>query len=473
MRKKKKQVRVYGLGGIILLIVLVVIIAACISMGVITINSDFSLENCAGKKNNVFALRAANGKIYSDVIADLEKDKDFKQEDYPVVEKDYSLKLVQIAESTDGKLCVYVYQPSGTLAASEIRFSTAINDNVKYRDYTLTLSSKSGTLSKYIVNDFEILPDALRYYDVSQLARAWNETVDSKPTDDNTVATVAYAVGQQWRASTVDGTVSYAMIESEVVTVTEKHVGYVSYSNGFFLVPLGRVESHYVAFSTDRQIDKLMEADITYISKPYTLTESQTTGGLRWTYGEETTVRDTVKAKEKVEHTGGIFGYRHVWERIESVETFVEKEDLPNDTKTVLAKMKWVLRFTETEFDGGATSSNWWQRGTKIDDVTLLRLQFETAGKTYNLGVVDNKQSGDLNPDNRPDKPFIFRLWDIIVAICTTIWNGAVAVVKGIVRFFQIAFGVITRYWKWFVIALAAVLALALVIKIIAAAVKK
>lgn len=442
MRKKKKQVRVYGLGGIILLIVLVVIIAACISMGVITINSDFSLENCAGKKNNVFALRAANGKIYSDVIADLEKDKDFKQEDYPVVEKDYSLKLVQIAESTDGKLCVYVYQPS-------------------------------GTLSKYIVNDFKILPDALRYYDVAQLARVWSETVDPPPTGDNTAATVVYAVGQQWRASTVEGKVSYAMIKSEVVTVTEKHVGYVSYSNGFFLVPLGRVESHYVAFSTDRQIDKLMEADITYISKPYTLTESQTTGGLRWTYGEETTVRDTVKAKEKVEHTGGIFGYRHVWERIESVETFVEKEDLSNDTKTALAKMQWVLRFTETEFDGGATSSNWWQRGTKIDDVTLLRLQFETAGKTYNLGVVDNKQSGDLNPDNRPDKPFIFRLWDIIVAICPAIWNGAVAVVKGIVRFFQIAFGVITRYWKWFVIALAVVLALALVIKIIAAAVKR
>lgn len=86
---------------------------------------------------------------------------------------------------------------------------------------------------------------------------------------------------------------------------------------------------------------------------------------------------------------------------------------------------------------------------------------------------MDNKQSGDLTPGNLPDKPFIFRLWDIIVAICTTIWNGAVAVVKGIVRFFQIAFGVITRYWKWFVIALAAVLALALVIKIIAAAVKK
>lgn len=472
MRKKKKQVRVYGLGGIILLIVLVVIIAACISMGVITINSDFSLENCAGKKNNVFALRAANGKIYSDVIADLEKDKDFKQEDYPVVEKDFSLKLVQIAESTDGKLLVYVYQPSGTLEATEIRFSTA-NDNVKYRDYTLTLSSKSGTLSKYIVNDFEILPDALRYYDVAQLARVWSETVDPPPTGDNTAATVAFAVGQQWRASTVDGTVSYAMIESEVVTVTEKFVDFLQYSNGFFLVPLGRVESHYVAFSTDRQIDKLMEADITYISKPYTLTESQTTGGLRWTYGEETTVRDTIKAKEKVEHTGGIFGYRHVWERIESVETFVEKEDLPNDTKTVLAKMKWVLRFTETEFDGGATSSNWWQRGTKIDDVTLLRLQFETAGKTYNLGVVDNKQSGDLTPGNLPDKPFIFRLWGIIVQVCTAIWNGAVAAIKGIVWFIKSAFDFFSRYWKWLVIAIAAVLALALVIKIIAAAVKR
>lgn len=253
MRKKNKQVRVYGLGGIILLIVLVVIIAACISMGVITINSDFSLENCAGKKNNVFALRAANGKIYSDVIADLEKDKDFKQEDYPVVEKDYSLKLVQIAESTDGKLLVYVYQPSGTLEATEIRFSTAINDNVKYRDYTLTLSSKSGTLSKYIVNDFKILPDALRYYDVAQLARVWSETVDPPPTGDNTAATVAYAVGQQWRASTVDGTVSYAMIESEVVTVTRNTSDMFPIQTGSFLFRWGEWKATMSLFPrTDR-----------------------------------------------------------------------------------------------------------------------------------------------------------------------------------------------------------------------------
>ena len=32
----------------------------------------------------------------------------------------------------------------------------------------------------------------------------------------------------------------------------------------------------------------------------------------------------------------------------------------------------------------------------------LLRLEFETEGKYYNLGVVDNKQTGDGEPDNEP-----------------------------------------------------------------------
>ncbi len=458
-RKKNKQVRAYGLGGIILLLMVVVIIAACISMGIITINGDFSFpDNCSGNGNPVSAMRTANtGKTYSDVLTDLKKDTAFNANDFPTVEKDYSLKLVQLAESTDGELFVYVYAPTKR-EAREIRFSTAINDNAKYIDYTLTLCSTAETLSKYVVNDFNVLPDALRYYDVVQLTRAFDEDIDPPRADGNTVSNMAYAVVQEWRASTVDGVVTYAMLESETITVTNKFVDFLQYGNGFFLVPLGRVESHYVAFATDRQIDKLMQADITYISKPYNYTSSRDT----YVYGEETTVSDTIKAEKKVEHSGGIFGYRHVWNRIESVNTFIAKETLSNEAKTAISKMQWVLRFTETAWDGGATSTNWWQNGTKIDDVTILRLKFETAGKTYNLGVVDNKQSGDMTPGNLPDKPTIFHLWDIIVKICTAIWNAAKTV-----------FMFVTRYWKWFVIGFAAVLALALVVKIIAAAVRK
>ena len=35
---------------------------------------------------------------------------------------------------------------------------------------------------------------------------------------------------------------------------------------------------------------------------------------------------------------------------------------------------------------------------TRISEVTILRLSFETNGETFNLGVVDNKQTGSTNP---------------------------------------------------------------------------
>ena len=55
----------------------------------------------------------ANEQIpYTNVMEDLEKDNSFKLEDYPAVEDDYSLQVIQIAESVNGELFVYVYQPS-------------------------------------------------------------------------------------------------------------------------------------------------------------------------------------------------------------------------------------------------------------------------------------------------------------------------------------------------------------------------
>ena len=37
---------------------------------------------------------------------------------------------------------------------------------------------------------------------------------------------------------------------------------------------------------------------------------------------------------------------------------------------------------------------------TRVGDVSILRLKFQTESQIYNLGVVDNKQSGDDNPIN-------------------------------------------------------------------------
>lgn len=60
---------------------------------------------------------------YSDVLTDLQKDESFDPTAYPEKPKDYSVNVIQIAESENGELFIYTYQPSGYLLATEINMS--------------------------------------------------------------------------------------------------------------------------------------------------------------------------------------------------------------------------------------------------------------------------------------------------------------------------------------------------------------
>lgn len=76
---------------------------------------------------------------------------------------------------------------------------------------------------------------------------------------------------------------------------------------------------------------------------------------------------------------------------------------LTDEAMTELKDKKWVLRFAETDYtfwygDGANGSFS-----TIVGDVTILRLKFETDGITYNLGVIDNKQTGSKDPSNQTD----------------------------------------------------------------------
>ena len=42
-----------------------------------------------------------------------------------------------------------------------------------------------------------------------------------------------------------------------------------------------------------------------------------------------------------------------------------------------------------------------------VGDVTILSLKFEHLGKTFNLGVIDNKQTGSGKPVNELEDPEI------------------------------------------------------------------
>lgn len=366
---------------------------------------------------------------YTGVLEDLQKDSAFNVNDYPRKAGDTSIQVIQIAESTNGELFVYVYQPAADslkLTATSINISTAINDNLKYQNYELTQIDTSGVLAKYKVENFTVKKDTVRYYDISSIFRPWNSAIDKVSNANNTIQGVSYAVAQQWTACTVDGVVSYSCIALETITITDKYCGYVRYFEGTTLF-VYKCDSWYVAFSTDKPIDKLVEADVSYVSQPYTYMDvfGATYG---YEYGEKVNKSITLKYTDCVTTDKvGFFGHSYSWDRIEKVSDFVAREELTDSALNNLTNKQWVLRFVETDYK----FANPKVYATLISEVTILRLKFETNGVSYNLGVVDNKQSiaPDQKPDNYPSdddifeaiKRFFIELWTKIKAFFKTL----------------------------------------------------
>lgn len=371
---------------------------------------DFILLFCISP-SSVYA--EISGTSYSNVIDDLKSDADFNISLYPANKNDYSLQVIQVAESEDKELFVYVYQPSNgakDYTSSSINISTAINDSLYYKNYKLELLSRDGVFCKYRVKDFVVKDDVLRYYDISSIFRPYDKDTDEglPETNENEITEVAFKVAKRYTAVTLEGKVTYSCIESHVIEITDKYVGYIKYSNGFDLCASSCL-AYYVAFDTDLPIDNLYEADIDFVTKDYSY-YYRVPNLAQGDKGEETMTYDdpventlTLNYDTVVEHEGGgLFAKKYTWERIAKVDEFIANEKLTDEGLEDLENKSWVLRFYEADLSFVQNSNSFREESTKVSDVTILRLKFETDGKVYNLGVVDNKQSpgeGQL-PDN-------------------------------------------------------------------------
>ena len=348
-----------------------------------------------------------SGTSYSNVIDDLKSDADFDISLYPANKNDYSLQVIQVAESEDKELFVYTYQPCCDInyKATSMNMSTAINDSLYYKNYNLRPLSSNGVFFKYIVEDFEVRNEALRYYDISSIYRLYDESVDDKLPEhnENNVDEVAFEVAKLYTATTINDIVSYSCLDTETIEIEKKYLGYLRYSNGFKLYQ-DKCDSWYVAFSTDMPIDRLMEADVDYKIQDYTWFTDPNQGYQKFeSYGDLVKESVTLNYTDVAGNTAdGWFAHKYTWNRIESVKDFVSKEDLTSEAKKDLNEMDWVLRFVETDFTYRSDSHGEYSTMSNISEVSILRLKFETDGKVYNLGVVDNKQSpGEgQQPDN-------------------------------------------------------------------------
>ena len=378
------------------------------------------------------ALAESDTSSYTNVLDDLKKDENFNVESYPKDTSDLSLKVIQIAETTGKELLIYVYQPCVDKQYMAKSINISIANSLKFKNYKLVYLNNEEALYKFKVDGLKVSDNIGRHYEISSILRSFIKGVDKEPGNDNTVSEKAYNVGQKWQAVTVDNNVFYHFVDVETVEITDKFVGFIRYENLNnvvlpFVPPFSvNFDSHFVAFSTDHDIDRLISADISYKYQhaKYYLPEGM---GFKNTFGKETENEITVTSEKRdVTLPTGLFTKAtYQMDRISSIEDFTKSVDfkkvysqglvnqtvMSNLTESGVNALKgkqWVFRFHESVFsetarilhNGLASVPVVIHDREVISDVTILRLEFETDGVVYNLGVVDNKQTGGDNPVN-------------------------------------------------------------------------
>ena len=385
-----------------------------------------------------FASAAASS--YSDVLDDLRKDESFNVEDYPVKSDDYGLYVKQIAESEQGELLIYVYQPAADRAikASSINIARQENATARFDNYPLLFLNSNGVFYKYKVDGFELSSSTVRYYNISNILRPYDKIIDEPPAAGQTETEVPNAVGQLWTVYPGADTITYE--PSTVITVTEKYVGFVNYDTGAntgFMVTSSATSAHFVAFSTDKPIDQLISADVSFNERSVTYQfcanlAHQGQGGHKY--------KDAFNYKygDKVQHEPDPVTVTHsdvtvkgyTWDRIRTTSEFLADENnkdyhLTNEGATGIERTQWVLNFYETSieakmngkeflplYNGFAALFNGVNdidcHYTEVSDVMILRLKYKYDGDTYNVGVVDNRQTGSGRPANGPNEQTFF-----------------------------------------------------------------
>ena len=343
---------------------------------------------------------SADTTVYTDVLDDLEKDSTFNLQDYPAIADDYSLQVIQVAESTTGELLLYVYQPSnGTLEkdlqASYINLAVDTS-GLDFNRYSLTLLDTTSTFSKYKVNGFTVSTDTYRYYTISTIYRPWISGVDENPPVGTTIQDVSYTVGFSWKTYYYNNVLSYESKSVETIDIVNPFCGTLRYDTGFSVFPFATkdsCDSHFIAFSTDRKIDKLLNAQVFYLSQDYEAVETYS-GGLWYTSEKkgELIENNILLSSDTSVSVDGIFGDTYSWYRIQSVADF-KKENLPEETIEKLSDKQWVLRFLETDYTVSMGAMRREYKSTVVSEASILRLKFITENKVYELklNVIANR----------------------------------------------------------------------------------
>jgi len=376
----------------------------------------------------------------SDVLSDLSKDENFDISKYPSKLDDYGLYVMQIAESTDRDLLLYVYQPAGVaykFKATTARISLT-PETPSFIDYKLTLLNFSGVFYKYKIEGLTVGNSSTRYYEISAIHRRYYSSIDidKKPPAGQAIDEVAFKVGQSWQVIEAEnGDVVYSLKDFEVISVTEQEIGLIRYTDGFKWNGTKSCDAHYFVFNTDNKADNLLSADLSFNTQLYKKIEG---GDYAYEKAEKHNVTLTYDQ---------IFKFKGAAvDRMSNTKTFLNnsKIKVPEADKKIIEKYDWIFNFYETDYQRDVGISDILEalfvpfygyynliknslttRGTIVSEVTLLRLEFVSENQVYNLGVVSNKQTGSNKPNNS------IGFWEFI-------WRCIVNTFKGIGKWYEV-----------------------------------
>lgn len=355
---------------------------------------------------------------YSNALEDLKKNSAFNEDNYPANATDYKIEVLTIAESEDSELFIYTYQPAKYSKATSINISTDIESKTTYDNYKLEYLNNNGVFYKYKVLDFTLPTTDTRIYEISNILRAWDSKIDKESGNNNTINEVENAVAKQF---IFDKGGTLTIKDVETITVTSKYIGYLRYEDSWLFPGYG-CDVHFVAFSTDKRMDDLLEAQVSY--------DWHHLKWIRYAYSVSTQIDDKgsesviLKKGESFKHnSNGLFSKEEDYEQILKADEFITNHTIENnlftvdgvidvysysrisdESKELISKEKWVLTFAAYAFEQslgqGKEGDRDYHEYTYVSNVTLLRLRFKTDGVEYNLGVIDNKSTGDLIADN-------------------------------------------------------------------------
>lgn len=414
--------------------------------------------------HTVFADEIVDELSKTDVLEDLEKSPHFIKEDYKSDIIDSSLSVITIAESVNGYLYIYVYQPSNEnlgLRATSINISTTIGSDLNYTNYLLEYVNHTQVWYKYIVTELVdnvetpvlFTNPALtidRVYEISGIYREFDTTIDSTVSDDNdnTINEVVFEVGKRFRFSTnSSGQVSMCIDDIELIQITDKFVGFLKYSQGILYFPFltgfkdYSLKSHFIAFDTDKEIEKLLEVQVFYESQKCETRMHFNFDDL--VFDSYVTNEDIIKHNKVIDYNDksymygsddngdtikyGLFSPQYNdydFSCIQTVDEFYKEfsnyEDvtifecdlfdikqssqIKDFAQHELSKCKYFIRFANYEYESklgdGFISDAIKVNETKVANVSLMRLKFESDGEVYNLGVLDNKTTGSNSAIN-------------------------------------------------------------------------